>query len=66
VKGSGESLLAAAAKLSPPVGVVVTAAAGFNWQTLVWQLTAAYTAVMLCKLLWDWIIHPYIKRRQKD
>jgi hypothetical protein len=66
VKGSSETLIGAAAKLSPPVGVVASAAVGFNWQTLVWQLTAAYTAVMLLKLLWDWIVHPAIKRRRKD
>lgn len=63
---NAESLLVAAAKLSPPVTVVVTAAAGVDWQGVVWQLTALYTVLMTAKLVWDWLIKPWIKPRKAD
>ena len=61
-----ESILAAVAKLSPPVGVVGAAAAGMTLQDWVWAVTLAYTLLMTAKLLWDWIVHPAIKRRRGD
>ncbi|WP_332823277.1 hypothetical protein [Stutzerimonas kunmingensis] len=60
-----ESLLAAAAKLTPPVGVVGAAAAGMTLQDWVWAVTLAYTVLMTLKLLWDWIVYPAVKRRQR-
>jgi hypothetical protein len=44
--------------------VVLTAAAGVDWQALVWQLTALYTAIMITKLVWDWLVKPWIKPRK--
>lgn len=51
---SSESLAVIAAKAAPPVTVLATAAAGVNWQQIVWQLTALYLVVMTAKALWDW------------
>ena len=66
MKGSSETLLGAAAKLTPPAGVITAAAAGMTLQDWVWAATLTYTVLMIAKLLWDWIIHPAIKRRRKD
>jgi len=60
-----ESLFGAAAKLTPPAGVVAASAAGINWQTIVWQLTAVYTVLMIAKLIWDWLLKPLWWERRK-
>jgi hypothetical protein len=61
---NAEPILLAVAKLAPPVTVVVTAAAGVDWQALVWQLTALYTAIMITKMVWDWLVKPWIKPKK--
>jgi hypothetical protein len=66
VKGSTESLAGAVAKLSPPAGVLGATAAGWNLPDYAALAALVYTALMTAKLLWDWIVHPAIKRRRKD
>lgn len=56
-----ESLIGAAAKLSPPASVVAASAAGMTLQDWVWAATLAYTLLMTAKLVWDWLIKPHMK-----
>lgn len=53
-----ESVMGVVAKASPPVTVLAASAAGWNLQDWVWLATLTYTALMIAKLLWDWIIKP--------
>lgn len=66
MRGSTESLSGAIAKLSPPAGVLGAQAAGWNLPDYAALAALVYTVLMTAKLLWDWIIHPAIKRRRKD
>ena len=63
---TAEPILLATAKLSPPVTVVMTAAAGVNWQDLVWQLTALYTVLMIGAWVWDRLIKPWVKPKKAE
>ena len=58
-----ETLLSAAAKVSPPVTVVAASVAGWNLQTWVLSATLAYTVLMIAKLVWDWLIKPNLRKR---
>ena len=49
-----ETLIGAAAKLSPPAGAVAVTAAGYPLQDWVLGATLLYTVLMILKLLWDW------------
>lgn len=62
-QAASESLATVAAKVAPPVTVVTAAAAGVNWQEIVWQLTALYLVVMTAKALWDWF-KPHLGPKQ--
>lgn len=57
-----ETALGAAAKLTPPAGVLTAAAAGMSLQDWVWAATLAYTVLMIAKLIWDWLIKPHLKK----
>lgn len=61
---SSESIAVIAAKAAPPVTVLTAAAAGVDWQQIVWQLTAAYLAVQLGLLLWDRLVKPNLRKRE--
>ena len=58
---SSETILGAAAKLSPPATVVAAGAAGMTLQDWVWAATLGYTLLMTAKLIWDWLIKPNLK-----
>lgn len=57
-----ESLMGAAAKLTPPAGVVAASAAGMTLQDWVWAATLVYTVLMIAKLVWDWLIKPHFRK----
>lgn len=58
-----ETLMSAAAKVSPPVTVVAASVAGWNLQDWVLSATLAYTVLMIAKLIWDWLIKPNMRKR---
>lgn len=59
---SSESVLMVAAKVSPPATVLAASAAGMSLQDWVWAATLTYTVLMICKLVWDWIIKPNLRK----
>jgi hypothetical protein len=62
-----EAAVGTAKGLSVPVGVLGgKLVLGIDWQPWVYALTALWLALQAAKLLWDWIVHPAIKRRRKD
>lgn len=56
-----ETLMGAAGKLSPPIGVAAASVAGMSLQDWVLAATLLYTVLMIAKLLWDWF-----KGRKRD
>lgn len=60
-----ETLLGAAAKLSPPAGVVVASSAGMTLPDWVQVAALIYTCLMIAKLLWDWLLKPLWWDRRK-
>lgn len=60
-----ETLLGAAAKLSPPAGVVAASSAGMTLPDWVQVAALIYTCLMIAKLLWDWFGKPIWERRRK-
>ena len=58
-----ETLLGAAAKVSPPVTVLVANAVGMGLQDWVWVTAIIYTVLMSAKLVWDWMIKPNLRKR---
>ena len=59
-----ETLLSAAAKVSPPVTVLAANAAGMGLQDWVWVTAIIYTVLMSAKLVWDWLIKPNLRKRE--
>jgi hypothetical protein len=60
-----QAAVTSAKALSVPAGVVTgNLVLGIDWQPWVYALTALWLALQAAKLLWDWIVHPYIKRRK--
>lgn len=59
-----ESIGTAVLKLTPPAGVVTAAAAGMTLQDWVWAATLVYTSLMTAKLVWDWLIKPFLAKRK--
>ena len=59
-----ESLLSAGAKLSPPVTVLAADAAGLGLQEWVFVTAIIYTALMIARLIWDWLIKPNLRKRE--
>lgn len=60
-----ETLIGAAAKLSPPASVVAASSAGMALPDWVLVASLVYTCLMIAKLLWDWFGKPYFERRKK-
>lgn len=59
-----ESLQVAAAKLTPPAGIVAASVAGMSLQDWVYALTAVYTLLMIAHhVITKWII-PWRNRRK--
>jgi hypothetical protein len=65
VTGHSETLLGAAAKLSPPATVIAASAAGWSLQDWVWGATLIYTVLLSSKLVWDWLIKPNLPAKRK-
>jgi hypothetical protein len=61
-----EAAAGTAKSLSVPIGVIGgNLLLGINWQPWVYVATVAWLVLQSAKLLWDWIVHPAIKRRRK-
>lgn len=58
-----ETLLGVVAKLSPPATVIAASSVGMTLQDWVWGATLVYTALMIAKLVWDWLIKPNLRNR---